>query len=71
MKALEIWEQFETRDIIEILRVLTDIKYDSASQALLQMISQWLALNIHKVKIEWWWLFINYKAKEASGNGID
>jgi len=50
MKALEIWEQFETRDIIEILRVLTDIKYDSASQALLQMISQWLALNIHKVK---------------------
>jgi len=48
--ALESWEKYEPDDMIEILRVLVEMKYDTVSPAFLNMISQWLALNIHKVK---------------------
>jgi hypothetical protein len=49
-KTLENWDKFETGDIIEILRVLVEIKYDRISPSFLGMVSEWLALNIHQVK---------------------
>eukprot|EP00088_Acartia_fossae_P006115 TRINITY_DN1279_c0_g1_i4.p1 TRINITY_DN1279_c0_g1~~TRINITY_DN1279_c0_g1_i4.p1 ORF type:complete len:716 (+),score=170.02 TRINITY_DN1279_c0_g1_i4:592-2739(+) len=49
-KAMNVWEQYDTGHIIEIMRVLTELKYDKISPDILKMISQWLALNIHKVK---------------------
>jgi len=48
-KGLERWEEYQPADMIEILRVLTEIKYDSVSKNFLEMISEWLSLNIHKV----------------------
>jgi hypothetical protein len=49
-KAMDVWETLETSHIIEMMRVICEIKeqYDSVSPELLQMISQWFALNIHK-----------------------
>ena len=44
-----MWETMDTAHIIEIMRVSCEIKYDSVSQDLLKMISQWLALNVNKV----------------------
>jgi len=49
-KALENWEKYDPGDILEILRVLVEIKYDSVGPNFLKMISEWLAVNIHKVK---------------------
>jgi len=49
-KGLENWEQYTTSDIIEILRVIVDIKYDRVNPNFMKMISEWLALNIHQVK---------------------
>jgi len=48
-KALDVWETMDTAHIIEIMRVSCEIKYDSVSQDLLRMISQWLGLNVNKV----------------------
>jgi len=48
--ALENWELYEPSDMIEIIRVLVDLKYDTVTPAFLTMISEWLAVNIHKVK---------------------
>ena len=50
-KAMNVWEQYDTGHIIEIMRVMTELKYDKISPNILQMISQWLALNIHKARI--------------------
>jgi len=49
-KALEHWERYETGDVVEMLRVLVEIKFDSVHPSFLNMISQWLGLNLHKLK---------------------
>jgi len=48
-KGVERWEEYQPADVIEILRVLTEIKYDSVDKNFLGMIAEWFALNIHKV----------------------
>jgi len=48
-KAVECWQQFKTGDVVEILRVLQELKYDRTSQGFMRMVSGWLALNIHTV----------------------
>lgn len=48
-RAVEHWRKLGTGDIIEILRVLTEIKYERLSPVFLRMLSGWLSLNIHKV----------------------
>lgn len=49
-KAVEQWQKYSSADILEILRVLVEMKYDSISPSFLKMISSWLAVNIHQVK---------------------
>ena len=51
-KALDVWESLETAHIIEMMRVISEIKYDSINPAIPQMMSQWLALNLNKVNIK-------------------
>jgi len=48
-KAVECWLQFKTRDVVEILRILQQLKYDRTSQGFMRMLSGWLVLNIHTV----------------------
>jgi len=48
-KAVECWQQFKTEDVVEILRVLQQLKYDRMSQGFMRMLSGWLAVNIHTV----------------------
>jgi len=48
-KAVECWQQFKSRDVVEILRVLQQLKYDKLSQGFMRMLSGWLAVNIHTV----------------------
>jgi len=48
-KAVECWQQFKTGDVVEILRVLQELKYDRTSQGFMRMLSGWLAVNIHTV----------------------
>ena len=47
-----MWESLETAHIIEMMRVISEIKYDSINPAIPQMMSQWLALNLNKVNIK-------------------
>jgi len=48
-KALEQWEKYTTSDIVEILRVLVDIKYDRIDANFLTMVSEWFAVNLNQV----------------------
>eukprot|EP00092_Neocalanus_flemingeri_P083580 GFUD01104916.1.p1 GENE.GFUD01104916.1~~GFUD01104916.1.p1 ORF type:complete len:670 (-),score=227.02 GFUD01104916.1:82-2091(-) len=48
-KAGDSWQQFKTGDVVEILRVLQELKYDRISQGFMRMLSGWLAVNIHTV----------------------
>jgi len=48
-KSVECWQQFKTEDVVEILRVLQQLKYDRISQGFMRMLSGWLAVNIHTV----------------------
>ena len=48
-KALESWQQFETGHIVEILRVLQNLKYDRVHPQFMKMVTRWLTLNIHTV----------------------
>merc|ERR1719457_431182 len=48
-KALDVWESLETSHIIEMMRVMSEIKYDSINPAIPQMMSQWLALNLNQI----------------------
>jgi len=48
-RAVEHWQKLNTRDMIEIMRVLTEIKYERLSGVFLRMLSGWLYLNIHTV----------------------
>ena len=47
--AVECWQQFKTEDVVEILRVLQQLKYDRISQGFMRLLSGWLAVNIHTV----------------------
>jgi len=48
-KAVECWQQFKVKDVVEILRVLQQLKYDKMSTGFMRMLSGWLVLNIHLV----------------------
>merc|ERR1719317_965088 len=48
-KSVDCWLQFKVRDIVEILRVLQQLKYDTLSPGFLRMLSGWLVVNIHTV----------------------
>lgn len=48
-RAVEHWQMLNTGDMIEIMRVLTEIKYERLSGVFLRMLSGWLSLNIHTV----------------------
>ena len=44
-KIPEFWNEYSVKNILEILRVLTEIKH--GNKKLLSVISQWLRVNIH------------------------
>ena len=48
-KAMEQWQDFQTGDIVEILRVLHSLKYDRMDPLFMKMITRWLSVNIHKI----------------------
>jgi len=48
-KAVECWLDFKIRDVVEILRVLQQLKYDKMSPGFMRMLSGWLVVNIHLV----------------------
>lgn len=49
-KVGDFWRHFMIRDILEILRTMTAIQFGSSK--VLQVTSQWLAVNIHNLKEE-------------------
>jgi len=52
-KACDLWQEFSTKDILEILRVLNimgQIQCHFCQRSTLSMISQWSLVNVHKLK---------------------
>jgi len=48
-KSKDCWQKFKSRDVVEILRVLQELKYDRINQGFMRMLSGWLVVNIHTV----------------------
>merc|ERR1712012_977059 len=65
-RCMQNWKELQTGDILNIFRVLTELKYDRLSPAFLRTLSGWLALHIHTVKeqemlaIIWGFIQIDY-----------
>lgn len=49
-KVPEFWQKYQTRHVLEILRVFKDLRFPSTK--ILQIISQWLTVNIHTLSEE-------------------
>jgi len=52
-KACDLWQEFTTKDILEILRVLNimgQIQCSYCQRSTLSMISQWSLVNVHNLK---------------------
>lgn len=47
-KSMAHWQTYSTGDIVEIMRVFTEIGYNSPR--LMKMVSQWLSVNIHSIR---------------------
>jgi len=48
-RCMQNWTKLQTGHILNIFRVLTELKYDRVSPAFLRTLSGWLALHIHTV----------------------
>jgi len=48
-KSVDCWQTFHTSHVVEILRVLQGLQYDRTGRGFMQMVSRWLAVNIHQV----------------------
>lgn len=51
-KACDMWQEFQTKDILEILRVLNlmgSVQCGYCQGTTLSMITQWLSVNVHKL----------------------
>ena len=65
-RCMENWKELHTGHILNIFRVLTELKYDRVSPAFLRTLSGWLALHIHTVTeqemlaIIWGFIQIDY-----------
>ena len=65
-RCMQNWSKLKTGHILNIFRVLTELKYDRVSPAFLRTISGWLALHIHTVTeqemlaIIWGFIQIDY-----------
>ena len=65
-RCMQNWTELQTGHILNIFRVLTELKYDRVSPAFLRTLSGWLALHIHTVTeqemlaIIWGFIQIDY-----------
>jgi len=65
-RAMEHWQQLRTCDVIEIFRVLTELKYERVSSVFLRMLSSWVSLHIHTLSeqemlaVVWGFLHLDY-----------
>lgn len=47
-RVMEAWKELETPHIIEIFRVLTELKYERLGHGFLRTLSGWLTLHMHR-----------------------
>merc|ERR1712080_586754 len=65
-RALEHWQNLRTCDVIEIIRVLTEVKYERVSSVFLRMLSGWVTLHIQTLSeqellaVVWGFLHLDY-----------
>jgi len=65
-RAMEHWKNLRTCDVIEIFRVLTDLKYERVSPVFLRMLSGWVTLHIQTLSeqemlaVVWGFLHLDY-----------
>ena len=48
-KSMDQWQTFKTGHVIQVLRVLQNLKYDRVNPLFMKMLTKWLAVNVNKI----------------------